>query len=305
MRLLLACLVLFLAPAGALLVTEKYVSSLEDEFLKDARAQVDRLDGIYQLSPPRVKRMRLAPAIMQLRGLNSGSAVANRVCGSLDSPFARLFERLYPRCTQWTLLRRARWSALLAVVFSALMLAMVLMARITVQRYASKEMWPGNWAMWFVMRGITIVLAVQVAISLTGPGIVLQTVTGKTALTLAALTIPFLALTFGERKFVLAFVEPRRLNRFRPKHGISAPKPEGPTIGVEAGAMPLASDVRQRKTVEPQMAEPPVAEEQIEPTPTPTLAPAPTPPPAPRKAEPAPDVLPAGGRGVLRRRRSS
>jgi hypothetical protein len=289
MRLLLACLVLFLAPAGALLVTEKYVSTLEDEFLTDSRTQVDRLDGIYRLSPPRVKRMRLAPAITQLRGLSSGGEVANRVCGSPDSPFARLFERLYPRCVEWTLLRRARWSAAIAVGFSALMLALVLMARITVQRYASKEMWPGNWAMWFVMRGITLVLAAQVALSLVGPGIVLQTVTGKTALTLAALTLPFLALTYGERKFVVAFVEPRRLNRFRPKHGMSAPSPKVPTIGVEAGAMPIASDMRERRVVEPIVEQQVEAEQQM----------APAPPAAPRNVEPMP------ARGVRRRRRSS
>jgi hypothetical protein len=295
MRLLLACLVLFLAPAGALLITEKYVSTLEDEFLNDATTQVNRLNDIYRLSPPRVRKMRLAPAIMQLRGLRSGSDVASQVCGSVNSPFARLFERLYPRCVEWTLLRRARWSALVAVGFSALMLALVLMARITVERYASKEMWPGNWAMWFVARGITLVLAAQVAISLAGPGMVLQTVTGMTALTLAALTLPFLALTYGERKFVLAFVEPRRLNRFRPKHGIAVPRPEGPTIRVEAGAMPLASDVRERRVVEPQ-----VLAQQVEPEQQ--IAPE---PPAPRKTEPTPGIMPAAVRGVRRRRRSS
>jgi hypothetical protein len=307
MRLLLACLVLFLAPAGALLVTEKYVSTLEDEFLQDATAQVQRLNDVYQLSPPRVKKMRLAPAIMQLRGLNSGSDVANRVCGSLDSPFTRLFERLSPRCSEWTLLRKARWAALLSVAVSALMLGLVLMARITVERYATLEAWPGNWAMWFVMRGITLVLAAQVAVSLAGPGIVLQTVTGKTALTLAALTLPFLALTFGERKLVLAFVEPRRLNRFRPKHGMSTPTPEGPSIGVAAGAMPMASAVVKRRGLEPQAVEPEPGEpETVQPEAVQHQrpAPAPLPPPTP-KVETAPETLPSGGRGVLRRRRRS
>jgi len=298
MRLLLACLVLFLAPAGALLVTDKYVSALEDEFLEDAKAQIQRLNDVYELSPPRVKRMRLAPAIMQLRGLSTGKDVANRVCGSLDSPFARLFERLYPRCTQWTLLRRARWAALLSVAVSALMLGLVLMARITVERYASLESWPGNWAMWFVMRGITLVLAAQVAVSLAGPGIVLQTILGKTALTLAALTLPFLALTFGERKLVLAFVEPKRLNRFRPKHGLTVPKPEGPSIGIEAGAMPMAADEFKRRGLEPRVVEPevpeqPVMRRQVE---------LPKPPPMPHpKVEPVADPA----RGVLRRRRRS
>jgi hypothetical protein len=301
MRLLLACLVLFLAPAGALLVTEKYVSGLEDEFLTDSNTQVKRLNDIYQLSPPRVKKMRLAPAIMQLRGLTTGSEVASRVCGSVDSPYTRLFERLWPRCSEWTLLLRARWAALLSVVVSALMLGLVLMARITVERYASKEMWPGNWAMWFVMRGITLVLAVQVAISLTGPGIVLQTVMGKTALTVAALTLPFLALTFGERRLVLAFVEPKRLNRFRPKHGLSVPKPEGPEIGVETGAMPMASEVRQRSGfVEEQAAAPLIVEQPVVEQPVVEQRQA---PPPPRKVETVPDVMPAGVRGVRRRRR--
>ena len=298
MRLLLACLVLFLAPAGALLVTERYVSALEDEFLTDSNTQVQRLNDIYQLSPTRVKRMRLAPAILQLRGLTSGSDVAARVCGSVDSPFARLFERLSPRCSEWALLRKARWAALLSVVVSALMLGLVLMARITVERYASKEMWPGNWAMWFVMRGITVVLAAQVAVSLAGPGIVVQTVTGKLALTLAALTVPFLALTFGERKLVLAFVEPKRLNRFRPKHGLTAPKPEGPTIGVAAGTMPMASDIRQQRGfAEQAVAEPLVQDQPFVEQPQAQQA------PPSRKVEIAADVLPAGVRGVRRRRR--
>jgi hypothetical protein len=118
--------------------------------------------------------MPLAPAILQLKSLTGGGQVAARVCGAPDSPFRRLFDNLYARCEQWTLFRRARWSALLAVVLSVVAFAMILIARIAVERYASRELWPGNWTMWFVMRGVTLMILLQVVVSLAGYGVLLQ-----------------------------------------------------------------------------------------------------------------------------------
>ena len=71
--------------------------------------------------------------------------------------------------------------------------------------------------MWFVMRGVTLLLVVQVAVSLSGYAVMLQRLTGKVAMTLGALSLPFLALLLLERKLVLAFVEPEQLRVFRPK----------------------------------------------------------------------------------------
>jgi hypothetical protein len=47
-------------------------------------------------------------------------------------------------------------------------------------------------------------------------GIVIQTVTAKTALTLGILVIPLALLFWIERRFVLAFVEPGGLMSYRP-----------------------------------------------------------------------------------------
>lgn len=224
MRLLAACLVLFLTPAGALLLSDRHVSELEDEFFQDAKKQTDRLASIYQLYPPRVKRMALAPAILQLRELGDGASVATRVCGAPDSPFRRLFDNLSARCGNWSLARRARWFGLLSVALTTVVFGLILMARITVQRCASRELWPGNWTMWFVMRGVPLLLALQVAVSLSGYGIILQNTTHKMGITLAAMALPFAALLLVERKLVLAFVEPRQLRVFRPR---GAPRAEG------------------------------------------------------------------------------
>jgi hypothetical protein len=223
MRLVLACLILFLAPAGALLVCERYVSGIEDEFLKDSRGQVQRLQSVYDLYPPRARKMPSGPAILQLRALTDGDHVARLVCTGSNASFHRLFDNLDARCGRWFLLRRARGSALFAVGLTAAVFGLILMARITVQRYASRELWPGNWTMWFVLRGLTILLIGQIVASLAGYGVILQTITGKTALTLAILIVPFAALLFLERKLVLAFVEPRRLNVFRPR-GVAGPR---------------------------------------------------------------------------------
>jgi hypothetical protein len=225
MRLLLACIVLFLAPAGALLLTDRYVSALEADFQEDAARQVNRLNSLIELYPPKVLKLRSAPAILQLRGLSDGEQVAERVCGLRDSPYQRLFERLTLRCDQWSLFRRARRSALIAVLASVGAFALILMARITVQRYARLREWPGNWTLWFTMKGLPLLLLGQVAVSLIGYGIILQTVTGKTAYALAILAVPFALLYWIERRLVLAFVEPASLRVYRPRN-VKGPRPQ-------------------------------------------------------------------------------
>jgi hypothetical protein len=224
MRLLLACIFLFLAPAGALLVTDRYVAGLESDFLQDASHHVARLNRVLELFPRGAGKMPNAAAIAQLRKAPDGARVATMVCGAPDSPYQRLFERLATRCGQWELFRRARRSAMAAVLFTAFAWALVLMARITVRRYANRRRWPGNWTLWFVLRGLPVVIAIQVAVSLIGYGVVLQTLTGKTAYALAILAAPFAALFWTERRLVLAFVEPETLSAFRPQ-GVKGRKP--------------------------------------------------------------------------------
>ncbi len=217
MRLLLACFLLFLAPAGALFLTDRYVSVLEDDFHTDATQQVARLNGLIELYPPKVRRMRSASSILQLRGLSDGGQVAATVCDSADYGFRRLFDLLNARCSQWSLLVRARRSALLAVLWTLFTFALVLRARIAVRRCAARRAWPGNWTLWFVMKGLPVLLLSQVALSLVGYGIVLQTVTGKTLYALGILVVPFLLLFWLERRAVLAFVEPSSLSAYRPQ----------------------------------------------------------------------------------------
>jgi hypothetical protein len=263
MRLVLACLFLFLAPAGALLVTDRRISDVEGEFQKDAQKQTERLNSILQFNPARVRRIAIAPLILQLKEFKTGSAVAARACGSPDV-YRRLFDGLTARCGSWTVLRRARWAALLSVVGTAFVFALILMARITVQRYATLEVWPGNWTMWFVMRGVMLLLIAQVAGALSGYGIVLQTVTGKVWITLAALMAPFAAMVWIERKLVFAFVEPQRLRMFRPRGVLHAD--ETPAEAAQS--------------------------------------PAPAPAAAPKPAAPDPPAMPArAGIGLARRRR--
>src|SRR3954447_15617081 len=218
MRLLLACIVIFLAPSGALLIADRYVSAIEDEFSQDAQGHVARLNGVSQFYRPNVAKMRNAPAILQLRQIGPGGGIiAATVCGAPDSPYQRLFDHLRARCDRWTVLRRARRSAILSLALTAGIFAIVLMARIKVQRLIAREEWSGNWAQWFVMRGIPLMLLAHVAVSLIGYGIVLQTIVGKTIYILGILTIPFAVLYWIERRAVLAFVEPQALAAFRPK----------------------------------------------------------------------------------------
>jgi hypothetical protein len=223
MRLVLASIVLFLVPAGCLFVTDRYVGSIEQDFADDANSQITRLDRIAQMNPGRLRTLRNASAILQLKAMGSGGTIARQVCGPLDSPYRRLFDRLMLRCGQFDLMRRARWFAFIAVAGTFAVLALVLMARITVTRYDRRKEWPGNWALWFVMRGIQAVLALQAALALSGFGILLHSVISRTILVVAALAIPFVVLYLLERRTVLAFVEPQRLRAYRVR-GVQGPR---------------------------------------------------------------------------------
>jgi hypothetical protein len=217
MRLLLACVIVLLAPAASLVVTERYVAALEGDFWKDSYSQVTRLNRVSELYPPNVKRMKNAGAILQLKQMTSGQQVAASVCATPDSPYFRLFERLTARCADWALYRRARWLAFLAALVAGTTVAMVLMARIAVQRAAAREEWPGAWTHWFLVRGIPLFLLVQVALSLAPYSVLLSSLTGRLLYANAILLLPFAILFWLERRFVLAFVEPRVLTAFRPK----------------------------------------------------------------------------------------
>jgi hypothetical protein len=217
MRLLLACVVVLLAPTASLFVTEGYVSALEGEFWQDASSQVKRLARVAELYPPNIRKMKGAPAIMQLKQMSSGQQVAATVCATPDSPYRRLFERLNVRCGDWTVYRRARWFAFLAAVAAAVTMAVILMARIAVQRATVRQRWSVNWTHWFYLRGIPAFLLCQVAISLTPYGVLLHSVTGRLLYANAILVLPFALLFWLERRFVLAFVEPHLLAPFQPK----------------------------------------------------------------------------------------
>jgi hypothetical protein len=223
MRLVLACIVLFLVPAGCLFVTDRQVTSIEQDFYDDAARQITRLNRIAEMNPSRLRTMRNVAAIAQLKAMGEGAEIARQVCGPIDSPYRRLFDQLTIRCGRFDLLRRARWSALLAVMGTFVVLAMVLIARITVTRYDRRKEWPGNWALWFVMRGIQAMLAAQVAVSLIGFGILLQPVVARTLLLAGMLAVPFVLLYLLERRLVLAFVEPQRLRAYRVR-GVQGPR---------------------------------------------------------------------------------
>ena len=108
MRLVVFSILLFLAPAGCLLVTDRFVSRIEDDFLQDALWHVNRYDRIVQMYPPRAATLRNAAQIRTLKHLGDGHSVAAAVCGPLDGQFTRLFDRLSIRCGEWSVLRRAR-----------------------------------------------------------------------------------------------------------------------------------------------------------------------------------------------------
>lgn len=217
MRLLIACVIVLLAPISSLFVTERYVSVLEGEFWQDRSSQVARLDRVTELYPPNLQRMKGAAAVLQLKQMTSGQQVAATVCGIPGSPYFRLFERLTSRCADWTLYRRARWLALLGAIAAAATVTIILMARIAVQRAVAREQWPGNWTHWFLLRGIPVFLLIQVAISLAPYSVVLSSLTGRLLYANAILLLPFVILFWLERRFVLAFVDPRVLAAFRPR----------------------------------------------------------------------------------------
>ena len=152
--------------------------------------------------------MKTAPAILQLRELYGGANIAANVCATSNSPYQHLFESLYKRCGQWRLYRRARSLALLSAVAAVAALGLMLMARISVRRYVDRQQRPGNLALIFILRGIPLLLAVKIAVSLLGFGVVLQDLTGKASYAAAILAAPFLLLFLVERRMVLAFVEP-------------------------------------------------------------------------------------------------
>jgi hypothetical protein len=208
MRLVLACLAIFLAPSGALFLSVRQVEAIQDDFLEDAKSQIDRLERISALYPPNVRRMQTAPAILQLRELYGGANIAANVCATPDSPYQRLFERLSPRCDEWRLYRRARSFAFLSAVAALAVLALALMARISVLRYVERQQRPGNLTLLFILRGIPLLLAGQIAVALLGYGVLLQNATGKASYAAAILTVPFLILFALERHLVLGYVEP-------------------------------------------------------------------------------------------------
>ena len=211
MRLVVICIVLFLAPAGCLLVTDRFVSNIEDGFQQDAAWQIKRFNRIIEMYPPRAATLRNAGAIQQLKRFGDGHQIASAVCGPVDTPYRRLFERLTIRCSEWSVLRRSRYAALIGVLLTVLTLALILIARIAVRRYQDRKQWAGIWTTWFAVRGIYALLAVQVAAALAGFGILLQVLLGKPLYTYAALAAPWLGLFWTERRLVAGFVESHKL----------------------------------------------------------------------------------------------
>ncbi len=217
MRFLLACLVLFLAPAGALFLTNQKVEGIEGEFQGDATSQITRLDRITALYPPNVRKMRSAPAILQLKQMSGGANVATSVCATPDSAYQRLFEHLNSRCDSWRLYRRARSAAYLGALVSLGCFALILIARIKVHRFVNRRTPSGHWVGVVIQKGLPLLLLVQVVAALSGYGVVLQTMTGKTLYAVGILTVPFLVLLFLERRLVLGFVEPEALGDVQPR----------------------------------------------------------------------------------------
>jgi hypothetical protein len=217
MRLVLFCILLFLAPAGCLLVTDRFVSRIEDDFLQDSLWHVNRYDRIVQMYPPRAATLRNAAPIRTLKRLGDGHSVAAAVCGPLDSQFTRLFDRLTIRCGDWSVLRRARNTALVGVVVAAITFALVLIARIGVLRYENRKEWAGPWTTWFTLRGIDVVLAIQVTTALAGFAILLQTLLRRPVYAYAALVIPWIGLLWVEIHTAAGFIQAQKLVAFRPK----------------------------------------------------------------------------------------
>jgi len=225
MRLVLVCLILFLAPAGCLLVTDQFVNRIEADFLQDSQWQVNRFNRIVEMYPPRAATLPGAAAIQRLRQFADGRQVASAVCGPLDSPYRRFFDRLTIRCGEWSVLVRSRYAALVGVILTVATFALILIARIAVRRYENRKQWAGVWTTWFTARGLTAILAVQVAAALAGFAILLQVLLGRSLYAYAALILPWIGLVWVENRVVHAFVEPEKLLGFRPRRRSRHPRP--------------------------------------------------------------------------------
>jgi hypothetical protein len=204
-------MVLLLAPAGCLLVTDRFVAAIEDGFLQDAHTQVQRLDRIVEMYPPRLAHMKNAPRILQLKKLGDGGSVAATVCGPVENPYRPFFERLITRCDQWAMLRKARAAAFIGVLASLAAMALLLMARMSVQAFERTQLAPGSWAMWFSVRGFQLVLLAQVALSLLGFRPLLLPLVGRPLYAGAILALAWILVFWVEKLAVSAFIQPGKL----------------------------------------------------------------------------------------------
>jgi hypothetical protein len=217
MRLLAFCVILFLAPAGCLLVTDRFVSRIESDFLQDSTWQINRYDRIVEMYPPRAATLRNGAQIRLLKHLTDGHSVTAAVCTSGAGSYSRLFDRLTIRCNEWSVLRRARFAALIGVGVALIAFALVLVSRIGVRRYEHQQDWAGPWTAWFILRGIHVVLAVQVAAALAGFAILLQTLLSRSVYAYAALVIPWIGLFWVERTTAAGFIQAQKVVAFRPR----------------------------------------------------------------------------------------
>jgi hypothetical protein len=217
MRLLLFSILIFLAPAGCLLVTDRFVSGIEDDFLQDSAWQIRRFTRILEMYPPKAATLPNSAQIRRLQQLPDGRSVAAAVCGPMDSPYRRLFDRLTIRCREWSVLRRARYAALFGVLMALGALALVLVARIGVRRYENRKEWAGPWTTWFVSRGIHVVLAIQAAAALAGFGILLQTLLSHPLYAYAAFAVAWIGLLWVEGRTAAGFIQAEKLVALRPR----------------------------------------------------------------------------------------
>jgi hypothetical protein len=217
MRLVVFCVFLFLPTAGCLLVTDRIISRIEDDFFQDSKWQIKRYDRVVQMYPPRAATLKGAAQLRALKELGDGRSVAVAVCEHPDSRYTRLFDRLTIRCSEWSVLRRARNFGLAGVVVAMITLALVLIARVGVRRYENRKEWAGPWTSWFALRGIHTVLAVQVATALAGFAILLQTLLPRPAYAYAALVVPWVGLLWVESRLAAGFIQAQKLVPFRPK----------------------------------------------------------------------------------------
>ena len=261
MRLLLACLVILLAPIGALLLTQRFLDRSEAEFREDSASQVERLNRVVELYPPNVRKMKSAPAILQLRELTDGGQVATKVCFSAASMYGRLFERLTSRCGEWMKVRRARRYSILGIVLSVMMVGAVLMARIVVRRAVSLQEWPGEWSFVYAKHGVSVLLLGQVGASSLGYWILLKNSLSSPVYSWAILVTSVLAVFWLERFLVMGFVDTAEIADLRPRHTKSGGGAGTRTIGSPRRRRGLANDDRTvwptAATVKPSVAPPP------------------------------------------------